>query len=404
MVSKSLWCAAIAVTFSACGSSGSNPDGGGQTVSEGDVCTGTAGTQGDCASTKDVCTPYAAGASSDICRVTCVGNSDCTVPGETCLSISGSDCGCIANPTDSCEAANANTLCHPDFGVCVTKSSPVPTDCGEGECADPVLFLCRPAGNCNSAPDAGSDAGVDAGTDAGSGCGADDTEGTCTWPDYCLSSDCTLPQNVDAAGADTASAACATASSTMQGSGNLDNDRAASNQETFDANSPILASLTQVMVNGSDATCATILGTGATAYTGQPAANVCNGGNSDAAGDAVCAAGEVVVLFTGAAIDPGSKFSTIEGSDLDGQFYRLSANGSGNPVALTASGAAVGAAITGHILPGAGWSAAGGPFVMARCLGVGSGNYPDVLTNYPVTLHFADTGLAGNSFCAPWVP
>jgi hypothetical protein len=265
------------------------------------------------------------------------------------------------------------------------------------------LAACGSSGNHGGSTTGNGGTGGTGGTDGGNpdggsvSCGtADYVQGTCAWPDYCLSQKCTPAQNVTAAGNDSPEQACDI--SAPQGSGNLDSDRASSGKEPLAPDSPIITQLSQVLIQG-DSDCQSAIGHNSAQF--EEDANACSGGATDAAGRAICAAGEAVMLFQGSVFDPQSLFKATESTDLDGQFYWLDAPGS--PIAMSAPGTVGGAAITGFVIPGTGWTTSGGPFTIAQCiLGGIQGNYPVAIAGSPVTLHFADTGVAGNSFCAQW--
>jgi hypothetical protein len=232
----------------------------------------------------------------------------------------------------------------------------------------------------------------------------DNTQGGCPWPEFCLAKTCTPPQNLNAQGQDIPANACVTSSSTVQGAGNLDLDRSEEDAglELLSPLSAIIMDLQQIPIQ-SDQDCVTYIGHNTTEY--QESAKACAGGNTDAAGVAICADREAAVLFKGDAFDPEAHFAPKEGTDLDAQFYWMTTVQA--PTNFTAVGV-YGAAQSGFIIPGTGWSKSGGPFIMAQCLAKSVG-YPLILNADPVTLHFADTtttdaGVAGNSFCTTWSP
>ncbi len=114
------------------------------------------------------------------------------------------------------------------------------------------------------------------------------------------------------------------------------------------------------------------------------------------------------MLFQGHVFDPQAHFAKKEGTDLDAQFFWMTSLEA--PVNFTDTGV-FGAAQSGFVIPGAGWSASGGSFIIAQCLmgGIANPQYPLVVNKFPVTLHFCDTGMGGdagvpgNSFCTSWV-
>jgi len=195
---------------------------------------------------------------------------------------------------------------------------------------------------------------------------------------------------------------CATSEATVQGAGNLDQDRVATGVEQLAVNSPIITDLSQILIQ-TDGDCAANIGVGATEY--EEAAEACTGGIVDAAGATICAAEEATLLFKGHVFDPQSQFAKKEGVALDAQFFWLTSSEA--PVNFTDLGDFGASLQSGFVIPGAGWAASGGPFILAQCLS--RQNYPLGVDAYPVTLHFVDTGVgdageAGNSFCTEWQP
>jgi hypothetical protein len=253
------------------------------------------------------------------------------------------------------------------------------------------------------AGDGGGDGG-DAGKPAATTCTtADDTQGDCSWPEFCQSMKCAPPQNLNAQGMSVSNPACITSASTPQGAGNLDTDRMIEDAgvELLAPNSAIITDLDRIPIQ-QNSDCVMWIGPNTTEF--EESANGCMGGNTDAAGNTICAQGEAAMLFQGHAYDPQSHFAKEEGPDLDAQFWWMV--GTETPFNFS-DGDVFGAAQSGFIIPQAGWSASGGPFVMIQCLA--RLMYPAAILEYPVTLHFADTGLGGdagvpgNSYCTQWV-
>lgn len=77
----------------------------------------------------------------------CVTDSECTVPGETCITpTTGGDaaCGCdITALNDQCTEADANTVCHPDRLACETKCTTNDDCTSAGEQCDTATSTCR---------------------------------------------------------------------------------------------------------------------------------------------------------------------------------------------------------------------------------------------------------------------
>ena len=263
-------------------------------------------------------------------------------------------------------------------------------------------------GNGSTAGDAG-DGGLGDGGDGGktgpaTTCTtADDTQGDCSWPEFCVAGKCTPPQNLNAQGMSVTNPACVTSESTEQGMGNLDTDRIIEDAgvELLAPDSAIITDLNRIPIM-QDSDCVMWIGPNTTEYG--EAVDGCMGGNPDLAGNPICAPMEAAMLFQGHAYDPQKHFAKKEGTELDGQFWWMV--GTQAPFNFMDSDV-FGAAQSGFIIPQAGWSSAGGPFVMAQCLARAS--YPAIVIEDPVTLHFADTGMGGdagfpgNSYCTQWV-
>lgn len=375
---------AVGAGYSACGGSGGGD--GGSTGAEGDVCD----TAAPCNSGL-VCKTYlgvgADGGSIQICRATCQGASDCNATFTSDVCSGTGVCACTPSATsDPCTAVNPNAVCHPDYDYCVTAGS---GSCQVGEA--PATYngkaICRPDGSLSGG--GGVDGGADAGVDGGpTGCSGTDVQSNCPWPEYCGGSGpCEVAQNMTAAGTDQPGIACDFSAS---GGGNADTLRT----PPVGANGPILMAMAQ---DTSQADCnSQSLGLDMTPDTNTNNAHLCNG-------DAVqqCGATESVVMFQGTVYDPKGGFATTAGAALDHQFFRvIEGSGSTRGEAADLTKPSSGAGYTGHLIPQAGWTAAGGSFVLLRCFGAND----QTLSEGYVPAHFAQTtGNPGNTFCATWM-
>jgi hypothetical protein len=332
-----------------------------------------------------------------VCEQTCTSNSDCNATYTKNVCASGF-CSCTPGPvgSDSCTAANPNTVCHPDYDYCATAVDGDAGSCNPGEA--PALYngvtICRPTGTV-----------TDAGTDGGSTtCGYANSQGNCPWPQFCSGLGgvaCAFPQNVDDAGADSPDPACSYTGG-PDGTDNADQLRQSKGSPFAPAGGgksagPILISMTQ---DTSGIHCGTELGGTDTVHSA-----LCFGDGK------YCGLTDDVAVFNGSVYDPAANFGTNEGMGLDGQFFAIAEAGSsaGQGQALSSMDATLATIQIGHVVPEQGnWSTVGGQFVLWRCFsaaGVDGGPAP-VVTQVGGSLipaHYAKTtGGPGNTFCSTW--